>query len=210
MLSKRRRDYKNVYGRGIARTPRKSLWRRGSQFGFVGALSPNTVGGRRAHPPKSSKIYKKKMNIKERRKAIRSALSATLNKELVLKRNHIIPEIFPIIIESNIESLKKTKDLKKVLEAFGLKKELERSSIKNVRAGKGKSRNRKYKKKKGPLIIVSKKCDLQKSACNIPGIDIVEIKNINAELLAPGCQAGRLVIISEDAIRLLEKEKLFL
>ncbi|MFH1210159.1 MAG: 50S ribosomal protein L4 [archaeon] len=210
MLSKRRRDYKNVYGRGIARTPRKSLWRRGSQFGFVGALAPNTVGGRRAHPPKSSKIYEKKLNIKERRKAIRSALSATFNKDLVKIRNHVIPEIFPLIIETSIESVKKTKELKKILENFGLKKELERVSIKKIRAGRGKSRNRKYRKKTGPLIIVSKKCDLQKSAPNIPGLDIVEIKNINTELLAPGCQAGRLIIISEEAIKLLEKEKLFM
>jgi len=210
MLSKRRRDYKNVYGRGIARTPRKSLWRRGSQFGFVGALAPNTVGGRRAHPPKSSKVYDKKINIKERRKAIRSALSATLNRELVEKRNHILPKIFPLIIEERLESIKKTKELKSILNNLGLKQELERISEKKVRPGRGKGRNRKYRIKTGPLIIVSKQCDLQKSASNIQGLDIVEIKNINTELLAPGCQAGRLIILSEKAIEVLEKQKLFM
>src|SRR3989338_10539422 len=40
-LSRRRRDYKTGYGRGMARSPRKVLWRRGRQFGYVGALAPN-------------------------------------------------------------------------------------------------------------------------------------------------------------------------
>ena len=37
----------------------------------------------------------------------------------------------------------------------------------------------------------------------------MEIKNINAELLAPGTHAGRLTIYTESAINMLEKEKLF-
>ena len=49
-----------------------------------------------------------------------------------------------------------------------------------------------------------------KCASNIPGIDIVEVKNINAELLAPGAVPGRLTIWSEAAIEKLGKEKLFM
>src|SRR3989344_6614649 len=82
-ISKRRRDYKTSYGHGISRTPRKVVWRRGRQFGWVGAFAPGTVGGRRAHPPKASKDMIKKINKKEEAKAIRSELSATLNQELV-------------------------------------------------------------------------------------------------------------------------------
>ena len=47
---------------------------------WVGAFAPGTVGGRRAHPPKSEKIWSKKINKKENAKAIRSAISATLLK----------------------------------------------------------------------------------------------------------------------------------
>ena len=209
-LSKRRRDYRGSYGKGISRVPRKIIWRRGTQFGLVGATAPGTVGGRKAHPPKAEKSFSKKINIKERRKAIRSALSATINKEIVQKRNHILPKLFPLIIESQLESIKKTKEIKSILEKLDLKKELERCLTKKVRAGKGKSRNRKYKKKIGPLIVVSNKCDLQKSAKNIPGLNVVEIKNLNIELLAPGTQAGRLTIFTDKAIERLEKEKIFM
>src|SRR3989344_7032368 len=64
-LSRRRRDFKSAYGRGIARTPRKTISRRGSQFTWVGAVAPNTVSGRRAHPPKATKVWKKEVNKKE-------------------------------------------------------------------------------------------------------------------------------------------------
>ena len=62
-LSRRRRQYKGSYGHGMSRVPRKVMWRRGMQFGYVGAHAPGTVGGRRAHPPKAEKRWNKKINI---------------------------------------------------------------------------------------------------------------------------------------------------
>ena len=56
-LSKRRRKYRGTYGIGQSRTPRKVMTRRGTQFFYVGAFAPQTVGGRRAHPPKSKKNW---------------------------------------------------------------------------------------------------------------------------------------------------------
>src|SRR3989344_2751925 len=50
-LSKRRRNYRGCYGLGISRVNRKILSRRGTRFNWVGAFSPQTVGGRRSHPP---------------------------------------------------------------------------------------------------------------------------------------------------------------
>src|SRR3989338_6076914 len=185
-LSKRRKDYKGVYGRGMSRTPRKVMWRRGTQFGYVGATAPGTRGGRKAHPPKAEKIFKKKINIKERRKAIRSALTATFNLELMKKRNHQIPEEFPFIIEDNFENIEKTKDVKDILKKLGFEKELERCEKKKIRAEKGKTRGRKYITRKGPLLVVSKDCNLIKSACNIPGVQVCEVKDLNVRLLAPG------------------------
>ena len=70
-------------------------------------------------------------------------------------------------------------------------------------------RGRKYRQKIGPLIVVSKKDKISDSASNIPGIDVVEVKNLNAELLAPGGHAGRLTLWTKAAINILEKEKLF-
>ena len=209
LLSRRRRQARGSYGKGISRVPRKITWKRGSQMGFVGAFAPGTVGGRKAHPPKSNKVLKEKINIKERKKAIRSALAATLNKELVQKHGYKFKEL-PTIIPTNTEKLNKTKQVKDLLIKLGLKQELKRTEKKKVRAGKGKARGRKYKIKSGPLIVVSKSCNLSKSAKNIQGVQVAIIKDINAELLAPGTIPGRLTLYTEDAIKTLEKEKLFL
>ncbi|MDP2750066.1 MAG: 50S ribosomal protein L4 [Nanoarchaeota archaeon] len=208
-LSRRRRDYKGSYGIGISRVPRKIISRRGTRMNWVGAFAPGTVGGRRAHPPKAEKKWSQKINRQERRKAIRSALSAAMNKQLAEKRGHEVPEKYPFIIDNYFENIQKTKDLKAALMTLGFEKELERSEEKKVRAGRGKSRGRKYKRKKGILFVVSKECNLLKSAKNLPGSDVIEVKNINAELLAPGGVPGRLTLFTEAAIDAMSKENLF-
>jgi len=212
VLSRRRRDFRGAYGYGISRVPRKILWRRGTQFGWQGAFAPGTVKGRKAHPPKSTKILAQKINIKERRKAIRSALAATTLKDIVTSRGHSISKLLslPLIVEKKFESLTKTKDVKATLEKIGLKEELQRINTRKIRAGKGKSRGRKYKTKKGPLIVVSENCSLEKSAKNILGIDICKVNLLNTELLAPGTVPGRLTIFTENSIDKLKNEKLFL
>ena len=197
-LSRRRRDFKGSYGHGMSRAPRKSLWRRGTQFGFVGAEAPGTVGGRRAHAPKAYKIWEKDINRKERRKAIRSAISASaLNNKL-------------LIVENKFEDLKKTKDVLNILKNLGFREELERLEKRKIRAGRGKTRGRKYRTKVGPLFVVSKNCDLMKSARNIQGVEIIDVKNLNAMLLTRGQEEARQAIWSDDAVSRLDKEGLFL
>ncbi|MAG78093.1 50S ribosomal protein L4 [archaeon] len=205
MVSKRRKHYKTTYGHGNARTPRKVLTRRGLHFYFQGATVPNTVGGRRAHPPKAEKIWDEKININERRKAIRSAIAATMVPTLVKKRGHTTESI---VLDSKVEDMKKTKDVYNLLVKL-MPEEMKRVEYKKVRAGKGKNRGRKYKFKKGPLIVVADKCELIKSATNLQGIDICIVKELNSELLAPGCDAGRLTIWTDKSLELMEKEKLF-
>lgn len=207
-ISRRRSDYKGSYGKGISRVPRKIMSHSGTQFNWVGAMSPNTVGGRRAHPPKAEKIWSQKVNKRENRKAIRSAMAATLVKSMVEVRGHKIPSDYPFVVESKIESIPKTKELVSILEKLGFGDELSRADVK-IRAGKGKSRGRKYKKTRGMLIVVSQDCPLRKSANSLLGIEVAEIKNLNAELLAPGTLPGRMTIFTESAIEMLEKDKLF-
>lgn len=209
-ISRRRHNYKGSYGHGISRVPRKILSHRGTQFNWAGAVAPGTVGGRRAHPPKAEKIWSIKINKKENRKAIRSAMAATLVKELVEKRGHKVPDNYPFVVESKFEDLDKTKEVRNALEKLGLKAELTRSSKRKIRPGKGKLRGRKYKTKKGPLLVVSKNCNVMRAARNILGIDIVEVNKLNAELLAPGNDIGRLTIFTESSIDRLQKEKLFM
>ena len=209
-LSKRRRKYRGCYGFGISRVNRKIHSRRGTRFSWVGTFSPQTVGGRRSHPPKAEKIWIKKINKKERRKAIRSAMAATVNRELVEARGHKVPAEYPFIIKSDFEKLARTKDLEKVLRALGFEKDLERSLITKIRAGIGKRRGRKYKKKKSLLIVVSEKCPIMEAANNLPGVDIVTVNSLNCVLLAPGTMPGRATLWTESAIKKLEESKLFM
>ncbi|MCZ7372283.1 MAG: 50S ribosomal protein L4, partial [Candidatus Methanoperedens sp.] len=46
---------------------------------------------------------------------------------------------------------------------------------------------------------------LAKAARNLPGVDIITMDKLNAELLAPGTSAGRLTIYTESAIAKLEE-----
>lgn len=197
-LSKRRRKYRTIYGFGGSRTPRKVMSRIGGRFNWQGAMTPFTKGGRTAHPPLVIKKIKEKINIKERRKAIRSAIAATINKRFSKHDK-------PIIFESKVETINKTKAVKDLLSKIDLKDELKRAEAKKVRAGKGKMRSRKYKRKKGPLIIASKNCPLLKSGKNIPGVDTTAVNKLNAELLAPGGKPGRTVVWTEDAITKLKE-----
>jgi large subunit ribosomal protein L4e len=205
-LSRRRRDYKGAYGIGIARSPRKIMTRRGTRFNWVGALAPNTVGGRRAHPPKADRIWDKKLNIKERRKAIRSALAATMHRDIVKARGHLLPKDFPFILSNDAEHIKKTKDVIELLYALGFREELDRTKEKVKRAGLGKNRGRPYKVKKSVLFVVSKKCGLNRAAANVSGVDVVTPDHLNAELLAPGCAIGRLTLYTEGAIDEIAKK----
>lgn len=207
-LSRRRRKYKGSYGKGLSRVPRKTLVRRGMQMIWVGAFAPGTVGGRKAHAP-VVRDFSQRINDKERKKAIRSALSAVFDKKIVEKRGHKIPENYPFIASNDFEKIDKTNKLVEIFNKLGLQEELERASVKKIRAGKGKMRGRRYRKATGPLLVVSGECAVLKSANNAPGVDVVEIKNVNAELLAPGTHAGRLTIFTQAAIEKLDKEKLF-
>ena len=209
-LSRRRRDYKGSYGLGISRVPRKILSKHGTRMNWVGAFAPGTVKGRRAHPPKAARIWSVKMNKKERRKAIRSALAATMSTKYIQKRGHRIPKEFPFILEDHFEQLEKTQQVEEALAKLGFEEELARISIKNIRAGKGKMRGRKYKIKKGPLFVVSRSCALVKSAQNMTGVEVMNVENLNANLLAPGCMPGRLTLFTESAITRIGKEGLFM
>ena len=64
----------------------------------------------------------------------------------------------------------------------------------------------KKKVKKSILIVTGKKANVFKAARNLPGVDVCVAQNLNAELLAPGCVPGRLVLWSESAIKALDEK----
>jgi large subunit ribosomal protein L4e len=160
--------------------------------------------GRAAHPPKVEKIWWQKINKKEKLLAIRSAIAATAIKDVVIKRGHRVDGLeLPIVVEDNIQDFKKTKEIKDFLGKVGLKAEIEKAKEKKVRAGRGKSRGRKYKKKKSVLFVVLEDKGISKAVKNVPGTDFSLVKDLNAELLEPGSHPGRLTVWSESAIKKL-------
>lgn len=208
-VSKRRREYRGCYGHGISRVARKVLSRSGMRMFWVGAKTPQTKGGRRSHAPKAEKVRIKEINHKENRKAVRSAMAATMIREVVENRGHQLPKEYPFIVDSSIEKISKTKEISKVLKTLGFEDELKRTSERKVRAGRGKSRGRKYRVKKGILIVVGDDCPLKKSARNILGLEVITPKALNAEILAPGAKPGRVTLWTEKAVETFNKEKLF-
>jgi len=190
-------------GRGISRITR--VKGSGTSAAGSGAFAPQAVGGRLAHPPLTQKNILKKINAKERKKATASAIAATCIKELVEKRGHIIGKVkeFPIIVTDDFESVKTTKEAGDALSNLGISGDLERAREKKVRAGRGTTRGRKYKKKKSALLVVSEDKGISRAARNHPGVDIAIADNLGVEQLAPGTQCGRLTIYTESAIKKL-------
>jgi len=186
-------------GRGAAMVPRI---KNGSKAAFI----PQAIGGRRAHPPRPQKVYHEKINIKERRFAIRSAVAATKDSNLVEERGHKVENVpqLPLIVDDDIESIKKTKETREIFKSLGIFDDVNRAKKNTkIRAGKGKLRGRKYKKAKGPLIVVSDDKGISLGARNHAGVDIVTVENLNAELLAPGTHPGRLTVFTKSAIEKL-------
>ncbi|MCD6209847.1 MAG: 50S ribosomal protein L4 [Methanophagales archaeon] len=188
-------------GRGVARVPRIKNGRRA-------ARAPQAVGGRRAHPPKTEKVLKRKINDKERRKAIRSAIAATINPELVRSRGHKFSEgvVLPIVVENSFVTLEKTADVEEFFRTIGIEADLLRARERKIRAGRGKMRGRRYKTKKSVLIVISGdeaedpgNIKITSSARNLPGVDVSYVGALNAELLAPGTHPGRLTVWTESS-----------
>ena len=187
---------------GHARLPRVHF-RRYLLYGFV-ANVPQARGGPKAHPPKVEKKLWEKVNKKERRLAIRSAIAATASSEWVSGRGHRFSADLPVVVVDDLESVSKTSEIKKILEALGVWEDVERAySKRRRRAGKGERRGRAYKVPKSVLIVVSKNRGIYRAARNLPGVDVVEVRNLNAELLAPGAHPGRLTVWTKSAIEAL-------
>ncbi len=187
-------------GSGIARIPRRKTGAGRAAF------APGTVGGRQAHPPLSEKNILRKISKKERKLALFSAIAATASKELVARRGHNIEDVpqIPLIVTSELEELKKSKEVEETLIRLGVLSELFRvKDSRKVRAGKGKSRGRKMKQASGPLIVVAENKGIAEAARNIPGVDVVVVSSLNAEMLAPGTHPGRLTMWTSSAIERL-------
>ena len=190
-------------GRAVARVPRVSG--SGTHRSGQGAFANSCRGGRMFNPTTVWRRLHRKVNLNQRRHAVASAVAASAIPSLVLARGHRInqvPEI-PLVVDSL--QVSKTKELLKMLNMLGCEEEL--STIvenKKVRPGVGKARNRKFKVKKGPLIVFDNgSVNVKKAARNIPGVEVCHVERLNLLQLCPGGHLGRFVIWTKDAFEKL-------
>lgn len=184
---------------GISRYPRVSGTTRG-------VLLSNARGGRSAHHPVVERDWHLKMNEKQRRMAKYSALASAANIDYVKKRGHIFNvESLPVIIEDKFEKITETAEIVKLFQKIGIYEDIERAKEgTKIRAGRGKSRGRKYITPKSILIVVRNKEKIEKAVKNLPGVDVSSPEDLNAYLLAPGGHLGRLVVVSEPALEIIK------
>jgi large subunit ribosomal protein L4e len=200
-VSHKRHSWGSDRGRGVSRFPKKTMWRRGTQFSWVGAIIPSAKGGRRAHPPKGF-LNNKKINKKELRKALLSALTYSASADEIRKKYSSVSDKkiqvkFPLIVEDKILKLR-TKEFFNTLEKVLGELYFVAVRKKTQRAGIGKMRGRKYQKNAGALIVIGKE-----ENAKINGMDVLKSNEISVRDLADG--GARLVLFTEKAIKDLEK-----
>jgi large subunit ribosomal protein L4e len=195
-------------GRAVARVPRVSG--SGTNRTGQGAFANSCRKGRMAFPLQTWRRWHRKVNLRQRRNALASAIAATAVPSLVLAHGHRILKVpqFPLVLDDKVGSISKTQEAVALLKRFGAYEDVLRCiKAKKMRAGKGKLRNRRYKLRRGPLFIVNdESVSLTRALRNIPGVNTVHVKRLNIRHLAPGSQVGRFAIYTEAAFRELENQ----
>lgn len=159
------------------------------------------------NPKRVWKRWTRKTNLNKRRFAVASAVSATALTALVQGRGHRINKVseLPLVVDTDVE-VQKTKKALELLTKLGLSDDLNASKAsRNIRAGKGKYRNRRFKQKRGPLVVHSEGTDKLKAFRNLPGVDFCNVNSLSILKLAPGGHLGRLVVWTKGAFDALDR-----
>jgi large subunit ribosomal protein L4e len=186
-------------GQGVSRVPRI----RGT---MIGAQAPGTVGGRQAHPPVTARIWGKKVNAKERRWARNAALAAIRDPHVVGARGHRFSSktTVPVVVQDALEEIESVSEAVEFLEAVGVYDDVARAKAGvHVRQGRGKMRGRRFRRPRGPLLVVRDSAKARQGFGNLPGVEVTTPAGLNAEVLAPGGDPGRLTIFSASALEAL-------
>ncbi|CAI4210337.1 unnamed protein product [Parascedosporium putredinis] len=197
-------------GRAVARIPRVSGG--GTHRAGQAAFGNMCRSGRMFAPTKTWRKWHIKISQGQRRYATCSALAATAVAPPLgpwppdLK----IAEV-PLVVDSALvggAALAKTATAVAFLNAVGAGPEI--SKVKNsrkIRAGKGKLRGRRFRQRRGPLVIYDPETDgreLYKGLRNIPGVETCSVTALNLLQLAPGGHLGRFVIWTSSAFKALD------
>ena len=180
-------------GRAVSRIPRVAGG--GTQRSGQGAFGNMCRSGRMFGPTKQWRKWNRKINIGQKRYAVASALAASAVTPLVMARGHKIESVpeMPLVVGGDVESIKKTAQAVETLEKLGADADVEKAkaSIK-LRAGKGKMRNRRYVKRRGPLVVYDAKDGIELSMRALPGVELCQVCGVNRRIFVGLVSAARL------------------
>ena len=148
-----------------------------------------------------------------RRYAVCSALAASAVAPLLLARGHKISGIaeVPLVVDSALlegAALARTSAALAFLGSLGAAADIEKvKKSRKVRAGKGKMRGRRFRQRRGPLIVYDKEVDGKDwvhGFRNLPGVEVSSVDSLNLLQLAPGAHLGRFIIWTSAAFKALD------
>ncbi|ELQ74414.1 Ribosomal protein RPL1/RPL2/RL4L4 [Trachipleistophora hominis] len=186
-------------GRAVARVPR--IKGSGTRRAGQGAFANFCRGGHMAHPTSVMRRWQRKTPLSIRRLVTAMGISASALAPIVESRGHRISGLksIPLVIDNEmLQGIEKTKDAVRFLNELGLSEEMDKTKEVFIKSGKGKMRNRRYKVKKGPLIVYDGEI-CAKAFRNVQGVDMCQVDSLSVLELCPGGQPGRLVIWMKDA-----------
>lgn len=194
-------------GRALARVPRVAG--SGTPRNGQAAFANSTRKGRMAFPLTTWRRWHRKVNLRQRRHALASAIAASAVPALVLARGHRIMRVpqLPLVLDNAVGKISKTKEAVALLKKFGAYEDVQRViTARKVKSGKAKVRGGRYKHRCGPLFVVGDEAtNLTRALRNIPGVAVLHVNRLNVRHLAPGSQIGRFCIFTEDAFKALSK-----
>merc|ERR1712087_661669 len=192
-------------GRAVARIPR--VRGGGTHRSGQGTFGNMCRGGRMFAPTKTWRRWHRKINVAQKRYAMCSAIAATGVPALVMAKGHVISGIneVPLVVSDKVQAFQKTKEAVEFLRRNKAWADVAKVyATRRMRAGKGKLRNRRTVQKRGPLVIYNDDQGLTKAFRNIPGVDCIQVNNLNLLKLAPGGHVGRFCIWTEAAFKKLD------
>jgi large subunit ribosomal protein L4e len=192
-------------GRAVARIPR--VRGGGTHRSGQGAFGNMCRGGHMFAPTKTWRRWHRKVNVAQKRYAMCSAIAATGIPSLVMAKGHQIQDIpeVPLVVSDKIQAYNKTKEAVIFLRRIKAWSDIDKVyKTKRMRAGKGKMRNRRRIQKLGPLVVYDQDQGITHAFRNIPGVDTIQVDNLNLLKLAPGGHVGRFCIWTESAFKKLD------
>jgi len=192
-------------GRAVSRIPRVNGG--GTSRAGQGAFGNMCRGGRMFNPTKVWRKWHRKINVNQRRYATVSSLAASAIPALVMARGHRVENVpeLPLVVDDSFEEVQKTQAVIELLKKVGAYDDVEKvKASRNLRAGKGKSRNRRYVQRRGPLVIYKEDSGIVKALRNVPGVETCCVTRLNLLQLAPGGHLGRFCVWTKGAFESLD------